>query len=77
VRAAVSNPAAERSSDGGCRARLADCVRNLKRSFSFSNTDYFVATHNEVSGPGTSIACWGALKLRVCNVNFSMLLASR
>ena len=77
MRAAVSNPAAERSSDRGCRARFEVCVRNLKRSFSFSNTDYFVATHNEVSGPGTSIACWGALKLRVCNVNFSMLLASR
>jgi len=73
VRAAVSNPAAERSSDGGCRARLADCVRNLKRNFSFSKTDYFI----EVSGSGTSIACWGALKLWVCNVNFSMLLASR
>ena len=67
VRGALSNLVADRSSDGGCRARLADCVRNLKRTFSFSNTDYLLATRNEVNGPGTSIACWGALKLWVCN----------
>jgi hypothetical protein len=59
VRGAVSNPAADRSSDGGCRARPADCVRRLKRTLAFSNTDYFIATCNEVNGPGTSIACWG------------------
>ena len=58
VRAAVSNPALDLSTDSGCRARLADCVRNLKRTFSFSNT---------VSGPGTAIACWGELKLWICN----------
>jgi hypothetical protein len=66
VRTAVGNPALDKSTDSGCRARPADCVRNLKRTFAFSNSDYFVATHDEVSGPGTAIACWGALKLWVC-----------
>jgi hypothetical protein len=56
----------------GCKLRTNDCMEILRKASSISSRDYIFWTRHDVSGPGTSIACWGLLKQFVCDGSVSV-----
>jgi hypothetical protein len=50
----------------GCQLRANDCLAILKSAYMITSRDYVLFSQQKVTGPGTTVDCWGLLRQFIC-----------